>query len=259
MTVRIHKNDAYKELEKKFAVIYSKSCPENQNLFTNLRAVFFELSNICNYSKQHRKCPAHHVKKRKVLSSSIYIRTINELSEIQFSGVISFHRYNEPMMDPRLSSFLAYAKQKLPDPYLRVYTNGYYLTQEIVDDLSKAGMNWLEVSAYSNKEYERFLQLNVSIPYMVFESKLDDRIILYDKNEKNLRLPCFSIINDCTINCEGKLVLCCLDWKNNHCLADLNKTSLKAALNTDKIRKIFFDLTEGSRTLHLCKRCVWQR
>lgn len=82
---------------------------------------------------------------------------------------------------------------------------------------------------------------------------------LYDEVEKNCKLACFSILNDCTINCEGKFVLCCLDWKNMHCLANLNERSLKEALSRDKVQHVFDALKCGNRILHLCRRCTWQR
>jgi MoaA/NifB/PqqE/SkfB family radical SAM enzyme len=85
--------------------------------------------------------PGHHIREKKILPSKIYHRIINKLGEINFSGVLLYHRYNEPLMDPRLSAFISYARHKLYYSYLRAYTNGYYLTQEIVDDLSESGMN----------------------------------------------------------------------------------------------------------------------
>lgn len=263
MAFRIYKNDQFLELQNSFDEIYCND--ENidefcdKDMMNELRGIFFELSNLCNFHREHKNCPAHHIKKKKVLASDIYYKTIDELSEINYKWVVSYHRYNEPLMDPRLTQFLLYAKRKIPNAYLRIYTNGYYLTKEIIQDLIASGMNWLEVSAYYTSEFERLINLNVDIPYKVLEPKLDKRLNIYDREEVKSNRTCYSIFNDVTVNCRGFLSLCCLDWKNQHILGNLNDTSLAVALNSQQRKKLFSELKSGIRRLDLCKRCTWKR
>ena len=221
------KNLSYKRLENEFPEIYLKNHKDvdltDGNHITKVKAIFFELSNQCNYTYIHPECPTSCQKNKNILPSSVYFKTIDHLSSFDFSGVISFHRYNEPLIDPRLIAFLAYTRNKLPNARLRILTNGYYLTQEMVNSLIQSGLNWLEVSAYFNHEYERLVRINVQIPYHVFFATLDNRLDLYTRKPLSLNKPCYSGVNDVTVTCKGQLGLCCLDWKNNHTFGDLKK------------------------------------
>ena len=136
-----------------------------------LRRVTFEISNICNYANQHRKCPASWAKRRLVLPASIVQRCLTELGEAGFSGIIAFHRYNEPLIDPRFGHFVGMARARCPDASIVVLTNGFVLCQQMLDDLGEMGVRLVTASAYSKREFERLSAMNASFPYRVFLSR----------------------------------------------------------------------------------------
>ena len=63
-------------------------------------------------------------------SEDLFLKIIDELSEIGFSGEIHPHLYNEPLLDERLGRFVKYIKKKLPESEVIVFSNGIYLTIE---------------------------------------------------------------------------------------------------------------------------------
>lgn len=264
MTTRqFFKNKAFYLLETLFARIYART-PESIDLsctphIQKIRAIFFELSNQCNYTYLHPKCPTNYQCEKRILSGNIFNRVIAELAENQFSGVISFHRYNEPLIDPRLILFIQTAKLALPNAYIRILTNGSYLTQEVADSLINAGVNWLEVSSYFKGEFERLVRLKIEVPYHVFSSTLDKRLDQYERESSNLVKPCYAMLNDITVNCHGELGLCCLDWKNQHTFGNLQDSRLSDLLDSELFLSYFNGLAHGKRELDLCSRCDWKR
>ncbi len=226
---------------------------------SDLRHVFFELSNLCNYSTIHPQCPVSSYKKKIILSSKLVKSVIDQLGKGGFKGYIAFHRYNEPTNDPRLFQFIAYAKKQVPKAKIRVLTNGSYLNQNMADDLYEVGLDILEVSSYFLKEHQRLIGLKVKIPYLVTFQILDNRKTIYASDKIDLHKPCFAHINDITINCEGKMPICCLDWKNQVIFGDLNKDTLEKILHSRFFTHTFKALSKGNRYLDICSRCDWSR
>jgi len=259
----IYKNKYYLEKEKYYQeFLYSDNNPPtlSQNIsLKDIKHIYFELSNMCVYSHLHPRCPVSVQKTKKVLSSKIVKKVVDELGKIDYKGFISFHRYNEPLIDPRLFEFIEYIKVKCPGAMIRVLTNGFYLDQTIIDELYEKDIEYLTVSAYFPEEYKRLIKLKAKFPYTVFFSILDSRMNMYYGKILNLKKPCYALLNDITINCNGDLTICCLDWKNKHIFGNLEKTSLSKIISSKKYLKVYSNLANGKRNLQLCQRCDWQR
>lgn len=261
--MQVYKNRHFQRKEK----IYRDFLASDDNLpsdltkvgLSDIRHVFFELSNMCVYAHLHPKCPVNLQRTKKVLSSKIVKKVVDELGKHNYKGFFAFHRYNEPLIDPRLFEFISYVKDRCPKAMVRILTNGFYLNQTIIDELCDLRIETLEVSAYFPEEYKRLIKLDVKFPYMVFCPILDTRISLYNKRKINLLKPCYAQVNDITINCEGKLSLCCLDWKNKYILGNLGKDSLEKIISSRKFLSVYKNLVEGKRTLDICSKCDWQR
>lgn len=228
-------------------------------LLSQIRRVSFEISNICNYSAYHRKCPASKQITKKVLPSRIVRKVLEELSCVNYDGVVAFHRYNEPLIDPRLFAFIRLSHELCPKSKVLVLSNGFYLTGELAVDLAELNVWALVVSAYSAGEFERLSSICVGIPYKVFYSTLDDREDIYDRSPLDLDRGCLAPLRDLTINAEGKIVLCCLDWKDKHEFGDLGRSRLVEIVNGPEFLTITRELYAKKRRLDICRRCAMSR
>lgn len=257
------KNEAYLNLKENYDNFFDHyNDSETSDNRKKIRRISFELSNICNYSFMHKKCPTSCYKEKVVLPSNVFFKTIDEVAswEWKFDGVIAFHKYNEPLIDPRLFNFIAYVNQKLSHAKVFILTNGFYLTQGILNEFEKYNIWCIAVSSYILKEHERLIQLKTTIPYHVFFSVLDERKSLYEAKEKTCRRPCFAPLNDLTINCYGDVNLCCLDWMNKYSYGNLAEKMLCEIVNSKDFQKIYESLKVGNRNCcDLCKRCDWSR
>jgi len=79
----------------------------------------------------------------------MFEKVIDDLAAVNFSRTLSFHFYNEPLMDDRLPALVAYARERLPRCVLDLSTNGDYLTPSATDALFRAGLDAMNVSLHS--------------------------------------------------------------------------------------------------------------
>jgi MoaA/NifB/PqqE/SkfB family radical SAM enzyme len=229
------------------------------DLFKYTNKVSIELSNLCNYSMIHKKCPINKIKTPIILPSKIVYSIIDTLKKFSFSEKIAFHTYNEPLIDPRLFKFIEVARESCPSCEIYICTNGYYLNQVMAEELSIVGVNKIHVSAYSNREFERLSKININIPFSVERMKLDDRLNFYESSEKSFSEPCHAPLSEIIVTREGKISLCCLDWKRKYVFGDLHYQNLEEILKEGKLHSLYAKLSKGERNLALCRRCGWVR
>jgi len=257
----IFKPPFYNEEFKKYISEKPEDPPpfHNESLELHIKRVSLELSNMCNYTKIHKKCPVSRYKEKKTLETGLVHKVLDELSQYNFSGEIDFHRYNEPMIDKRLFDFFEYTNKVLPNAKISLLTNGFFLNQEVLNKLENYKIWLITVSSYTFKEHDRLIKLKTNIPYKVYYSNLDDREDIYSRKEINSALPCYATIRDVTVNCFGDVSICCLDWQNRFTFGNISSQSLKEILNSEKFLKVHRELFHGNRTFEICKRCDWQR
>jgi MoaA/NifB/PqqE/SkfB family radical SAM enzyme len=100
---------------------------------------------FCPNSKIDRRSKNNH------MPEALYLRILRELAEIEYEGVVTYSRYNEPLSDRIILHRIQQAREILPKAHLMTYTNGDYLTRDYIDDLRAAGLNSLNVSPFPKR------------------------------------------------------------------------------------------------------------
>jgi len=105
-----------------------------------------QCNRICNY------CP-NSIHDRRTSNSfmewDVYEKLIKELAEISYSETLNFVGYNEPLMHKEdLIDRVSRARELLPGATLNVFSNGDYLSREVVDRLHLAGVDALVISVH---------------------------------------------------------------------------------------------------------------
>ncbi len=223
--------------------------------------ITLQLSSLCNYARQHSQCPAHHCKERHILPSAIVRDVIDTAAEWgwdkQGATRLAWHIYNEPMIDPRLSEFVCYARSKLPATGIILWTNGWYLTPDILEHLIDAGVNCWRLTAYSREDRERFeiMATGCSLPrknIQIIPGTLDNRL-----SPRGGGGICHAPFRDLCIYSSGHIGLCCMDCRCDVVFADLSQVRFrvgmaKAHSAMDQLHK---ELTIGKRTMSVCHQC----
>lgn len=230
-----------------------------------------ELSNLCPYSTRHARCPASRQTEKHILPARIVYDVIDTLRRhrngLRLRKGVAFHGYSEPLIDPRLMEFVRHTRKQLPKAPIIIWTNGWYLTETIVDELVEAGATVFFATTYNKGDGERYKSLSARVPsevgglrtaWTVVTKPLDDRINW--KPHKNWK-PCNAPLMDMRVYPTGKIGLCCQDVWQQVTFADLNDMSFEEALEKDYPRMLALhdELVKGNRTLDPCIRCPKKR
>lgn len=228
-------------------------------MFSHTKRISLELSNSCPYAGIHKKCPLSLVDEPVILPAEIVYDVLVTLGRHSFRGIIAFHTYNEPLVDPRLFQFIEFARKICPHSDLFIFTNGCYLNQTLADELVSSGVSRIRVSAYSRSELKRLSKIKLDITFSIKLEKLDDRLHLYEAEERLSSKPCFAPLNEIIIAREGCITLCCLDWKRLYTFGDLRKQTFEEVVQSGELQAVYAKLSKGDRFLPLCKRCKHSR
>ena len=119
----------------------------------NLRLIELELWSYCN--RKCTWCPNNFIDRQseiKYMDKQVFLNLINSLKKINYSGYITFSRYNEPLaFTALLNQACEYIKKELPNCTLVTNTNGDFLTKKNLHNLY---IDELSIMDYDNKGME---------------------------------------------------------------------------------------------------------
>lgn len=227
---------------------------------------------IETYTKCNRKCQycpnRNHIRPDAFMSKRLYQQILEQLVGINFEGRISYHFYNEPLLDSRLLDFIAEARFQIPRCRIVLYSNGDFMTKEIFFKLIDAGIDlaWVTNHGLSKKHcswrhelpYEDALKLryhtnkNPDI-YWTNRGGLIPEIAQLDNA---IKTPCTAIATTLVVTALGDVVLCYEDYNGREKLGNLHQNSIEEIWHSERavyLRKL---LLVGNRTCsELCKQC----
>lgn len=139
----------------------------------DITSVEIETFSYCN--RQCWFCPNSYIDRHTeniVMSEDVYLDILMQLKEIDYKGVISFSRYNEPFSKRKIIlRRISQARDLLPNARLVSNTNGDYMTLEYIHRLKEAGLNFLNIQIYLS-ENEKFDLDNLEIRFKELAEKL---------------------------------------------------------------------------------------
>lgn len=243
-----------------------------------IRLVEIEIHSYCN--RKCKWCPNYSIDRTKQVNmdESIYLKILNELKEINYSGCISYSRYNEPLSDIELlEKRISQARKILPNVKIVTNTNGDYL-----DDLDRLLiLDELTIMDYDNRGNEyiinKLLELGASITDISNKgilAKYKNLKILYHNFwndvvvsnrggildlEKIERLnPCYEPSYFIGVDYNGNIVPCCNIRSDYHSknliLGNLTNNTLYDIINSNKAKK-FREKTSSCNFEEVCRYC----
>lgn len=247
--------------------------------FRQTQVVTLELSNLCNLSKVHASCPAHHVQQVHILPTASIIDVFDTLAAHGYGPGkhLAFHVYNEPLLDPRLVKLMECARERMPNVGMVLWSNGSYLHRPIAEDLVDAGATHIMVSAYSDSEFDRIMHLKDRLRDWLLSralepdhpvyfqvrriTELDDRMTWATLSTDEYVAPCHQPLSNLTIRANGDIGLCCYDWSHEVHFGNINEQTLAECLadGFDELEQLHLSLAQGKRTVAVCKTCQMPR
>jgi radical SAM protein with 4Fe4S-binding SPASM domain len=214
------------------------------------------------------------------MSDRIFTKVIDELSSLGYSGKISLHSNNEPLLDEKIVERVRYAKTSCPDAFVFFYTNGTLLSTELAWQLIQAGIDFIRVNNYSDKlTLHKNIQALVKdfegLPLAEHATKI--RIVVRKLNEvlsnRGGAAPnkspdhshayryyqtamCRYPFDQLVIRPDGKVSLCGNDAYGQITMGDVDRQSVTEIWFGKDYRRLRAELSaNGRRNLPLCNTC----
>lgn len=250
----------YDEVER----IYDKKL-----LFNHIEV---ETVNRCNGTCSF--CPVNKMedpREEKTMSRELFEKIVQQLADIHYHGRFTTFSNNEPLLDDRIIEFNQYAREKLPEARLHLFTNGTLMTldkfvalTEVLDELVidnyqqelKLIRPCEEIRNYCEKHPELIKKVTIVLrkPHEILTSRggtAPNRKEVPDYGDDRCVFPFKQMI----VRPDGKVSLCCNDALGKYTLGDLNKESLLEVWYGPKFEMVRKCLYEGRKKWGNCKYC----
>ena len=200
---------------------------------------------------------------KKDMKLELYHKIVDELAGLKYKGRFSLHFYGEPLMDVRLPELVAYAKGKLKNANIVLFTNGELLTISKYNALTNAGVKKFVVTQHLSKESSNIKNIltyrkingrkGIIFEYVKLKKEnMTNRGGLVNVTQKRIkycRLPSDNFV----IDYNGNVVLCCNDYLSSVKFGNINSEKIIDVWNEDFYKRIRYELRKGIFTLNVCK------
>ncbi len=239
---------------------------------TIFRHVEIETINRCNGKCGF--CPVsvgNDTRKLEYMTDGLFQNIIDQLAEINYAGKLALFSNNEPFLDQSIIERHHYARRRLPDVRMHLFTNGTLLTidkfKEIMQYLDELVIDnyhedlqlihpCIAIAEYCDRypELKKKVTIVLRKPNEILSSRGGDapnrKDILCMENVRCV-LPYRQII----IRPDGKVSLCCCDPYGKNTLGDLKKETLLEIWRGTLYKKVREALYGGRKNWNHCVHC----
>lgn len=177
------------------------------------------------------------------MAQSTFDYIIQQLGEHDFSGRLSFHLYNEPMLHPHLDELVAQARSIVSKAWLVLYSNGDLLDDRSYRQLSKAGIDLFFITRHNQKKIKNRPFQSVRFPG---EFRLSNRGGVMSEASA-IRFPCLAPSEMLMIRHNGNVVLCHEDAASQEVVGRADVQSLEEIWQSEKMHRYRQLLALGNR------------
>ncbi len=228
-------------------------------------SVEIETTSICN--RKCTYCPNYSIQRPTgYMGEDLFYKIIDELAEINFSGRFSPHFYGEPLLDKRIVRFITYTRNKLPNAFIKLFTNGDLLTYELFLKLLNAGVDVFRIAQHDDQASTTMTNTFQKIDKETRDKHVE--YIRYFDNDKllmnrggltevkhDVKMKCCNYVSGITIDYEGNMLLCCQDYMSKYKFGNLKTERIMAIWNKDNYKSLRNKIKCGIWPLDICKVC----
>jgi radical SAM protein with 4Fe4S-binding SPASM domain len=220
---------------------------------------------FCPANKRGTKLPTGQ------MSLSLFKKIMSDLSALEFRGALLPYLQNEPLLDRRLEDFIRIAKEYCPRASIAIESNGTLLTADRVKSLVDSGIDMIHINDYGQQRntLSGHSKIELGPGYMghvILRSrraneKLTNRAGNVQAERRQalpLRAFCLRPFDQLYIGYDGRVLLCCEDWRFQEVMGDASKKSLLEIWKSEKYREVRRMLLRRDRTKFICAKCDFQ-
>lgn len=204
------------------------------------------------------------------MDKKVFDKVINELSELNYDGVVSFFGNNEPFLDKRLIDCIENARPKLKNSIFSVYTNGTVLDvnkflriydvldELVIDNYNDAGelnTSTKKIVDYIKKGNRNFENLTVKLR---LENQIMDSRAGNSPNKKDtikLNATCVYPFYQMNIIPNGDVSLCCNDAFAENVVGNVKNETLNQIWQGEKLNDVRQKIIKTRQNIDICKGC----
>ena len=236
-------------------------------------------SGICN--RKCSFCPRsdpNYPDLNEFISKNLHNKLCDELKEINFSGLIIYSGFVEPMLDKNIYNLVNYAKKTNPSARVEIISNGDVLNEKRLKKIYESGLDRLQISLYDGEDqFKKFQQLGKSLnlseeQYVLrkrylseeqdFGITLSNRGGMLTKSTYKIAPKAEPVNSTCNypsykffLDYNGDVLMCSHDWGKKNILGNLKNQSLKDIWLSEKSMDARKKLNNADRTLSPCNVC----
>ena len=207
------------------------------------------------------------------MEEELFYSIIDQLAAWNYRGHLTLYGNNEPWLDTRIVELHKYAREKLPESFIFMSTNGLLLdinqvkqVQPYIDQLiinnycmdMKLHDNVQQIYDYVTAHPEEFTDLDIQIQMRYLQEVLTNRAGSAPNKkatEKVIKDTCLLPFTDMWIMPNGKMGLCCCDNFEVTNYADLHTTSLQEGWSGEAFMKVRKLIAQGRQNYKFCEHC----
>ena len=237
--------------------------------------VNIETINRCNSTCAFCSANIHADKRPKMqMTDELYHSIIDQLADMGYKGHLTLYGNNEPLLDKDIVEKHKYAREKLPDSFIFMSTNGLILNIEKLEAI-KPYVNQIIINNYDMKyelhsnikkiydhvksHPEEYKDVDIQIQMRYLQEVLTNRAGSSPnkkaKEDKVIKETCLLPFTDMWITPNGNVGLCCCDNLEVTVYANLNDVSLKEAWNSEGLNEARKKIAGGRQNYPFCKHC----
>lgn len=229
------------------------------------KSVEIETVSICN--RKCAYCPNYSIQRPAgYMEEDLFYKIIDELAGIKFSGRFSPHFYGEPLLDKRIVTFITYTRNKLPNAFIKLFTNGDFLTYELFLKLLNAGVDVFRIAQHDEQPSATMMNtlqkmdkrtMDKHVEYIKY---FDNDTLLMNRGglievKHDVKMKYCDYVSGITIDYEGNMLLCCQDYMSKYKFGNLKTERIMAVWNKDNYKSLRDKIKCGIWSLDICKTC----
>lgn len=241
----------------------------SQDLFNHVEIETINRCNgNCSFCPVNRKNDTRKIAK---MSRSLFENIIEQLANIDYKGKLALFSNNEPFLDKNIIEKHEYARKKLPNARMHLFTNGTLLTidkfkkiveylDELIIDNYQQDLMLIKPCQDIEKYCEEHTELKKKVTIVLRKQQeiLTNRGGNAPNRMDKVSYPnakCVLPFKQLIIRPDGKVSLCCNDPLGCDTLADLNKEKILDAWYNPKFQRVRECLYKGRENWEHCQYC----
>ena len=215
---------------------------------------------------------------KEFIKKNLHEKICKELSEYNYSGIIVYSGFNEPLLNKACFENVARTRKYLPNAKIELITNGDVLNLERINKLFSSGLSTLLISVYdgpedmikfknlcaeANLNENQFVIRNRYLPpeedYGITMSNrgglMENAAHSIESLKKSIKEPCYYPSYNFFIDYNGDVLMCSHDWGKKNILGNLNKNTILDIWMSENAKKSRFNLANSDRDFSPCNVC----